>query len=222
MGKLSRRDEILQALATMLETKPGTRITTAALAAHVGVSGAALYRHFPSKAKMFDALIEFIEDSLLPRVNRIATEQPNIDVKCHDILQSLLMFAERNPGFARLLMGDALLGENERLRGRIRQLFNRLETELRGVLRSWAAAQVPAPPLSANDMANLLLASAEGRINQFVRSEFTLPPTQGWKAQWQLLGRKPIRQSAALNRAKPGALRFLVFAHAAPPPWFSM
>lgn len=189
MVKVSRRDEILQAFATMLETRPGTRITTAALAAEVGVSEAALYRHFPSKAKMLDALIEFIEDSLLPRVTRIIAEAPNAEATCRGIMQLLLVFAERNPGFARLLVGDALQGENERLRGRTRQLFDRLETELRSVLRTWAAQQVPAPEISANDMANFMLAHTEGRINQFVRSEFSAKPTQGWEAQWQALAR---------------------------------
>lgn len=187
MAKTSRRDEILQAFATMLETRPGTRITTAALAAEVGVSEAALYRHFPSKAKMLDALIEFIEESLLPRVGRVLAEAPTAQAKCRGIMQLLLVFAERNPGFARLLVGDALQGENERLRTRTRQLFDRLETELRTVLRTWAAQQVPAPALSTNEMANLMLAHTEGRINQFVRSEFSAKPTQGWDGQWQAL-----------------------------------
>ncbi len=187
MPRPSRRDEILQAFATMLETRPGTRITTAALAAEVGVSEAALYRHFPSKAKMLDALIEFIEESLLPRMARVVAETSSIEAQCRGMMQLLLVFAERNPGFARLLVGDALLGENERLRGRVRQLFDRFETQLRGILRTWAAQQVPAPALGTNDMANLILAHAEGRINQFVRSEFATLPTQGWDAQWQCL-----------------------------------
>ena len=120
---------------------------------------------------------------------RITVEAPTAEAKCRGIVQLLLVFAERNPGFARLLVGDALQGENERLRGRTRQLFDRLETELRTVLRTWAAQQVPAPAVSANDMANLMLAHTEGRINQFVRSEFSAKPTQGWEAQWQALAR---------------------------------
>lgn len=114
--KQSRRDQILQALAHMLETSPGQRITTARLAAEVGVSEAALYRHFPSKARMFEGLIDFIEDSLLSRVNLIMAEEKDTMARCHHILQLLLVFAERNPGITRILNGDALLGEHDRLR----------------------------------------------------------------------------------------------------------
>ena len=122
--KQSRRDQILQALAHMLETSPGQRITTARLAAEVGVSEAALYRHFPSKARMFEGLIDFIEDSLLSRVNLIMAEEKDTMARCHHILQLLLVFAERNPGITRILNGDALLGEHDRLRDRISILFD--------------------------------------------------------------------------------------------------
>ncbi len=104
--KQSRRDQILQALAHMLETSPGQRITTARLAAEVGVSEAALYRHFPSKARMFEGLIDFIEDSLLSRVNLIMAEEKDTMARCHHILQLLLVFAERNPGITRILNGE--------------------------------------------------------------------------------------------------------------------
>ena len=187
MPRTNRRQEILQAFALMLETHPGSRITTAALAAQVGVSEAALYRHFPSKAKMLEGLIEFIEDALFTRITRILSEEPTVERRCRSILWLLLSFAERNPGLSRLLVGDALQGETERLRGRIRQLFDRLETQLRLILREWAIGQVPAPKLGSTAGANLLLATAEGRINQFIRSEFRALPTAGWEEQWQAL-----------------------------------
>ncbi len=189
MPNASRREQILQALAAMLETQPGSRITTSALAAAVGVSEAALYRHFPSKAKMLEGLIEFIEESLFPRIKRAQEEESTVARQCAAVLQLLLVFAERNPGFARLLVGDALQGEDERLRTRIRQLFDRIETELRSIVRAWASQQVPAPELSAAQTANLLLATVEGRINQFVRSEFSVAPTKEWDAQWRVLER---------------------------------
>jgi TetR/AcrR family transcriptional regulator len=185
----NRRQQILEALALMLESHPGGRITTAALALQVGVSEAALYRHFPSKAKMLDGLIEFIEDSLFSRISRIMTEEPTPARRCRMVLWLLLSFAERNPGLARLLVGDALQGETQRLRGRIRQIFERLETQLRLVLREWAIGQVPAPALGPTAAANLLLAAAEGRVNQFVRSEFRAVPTAGWDEQWEALER---------------------------------
>jgi TetR/AcrR family transcriptional regulator len=187
MPRGNRRQEILQAFALMLETHPGSRITTAALAAQVGVSEAALYRHFPSKAKMLEGLIEFIEDALFTRITRILSEEPTVERRCRSILWLLLSFAERNPGLSRLLVGDALQGETERLRGRIRQLFDRLETQLRLILREWAIGQVPAPKLGSTAGANLLLATAEGRINQFIRSEFRALPTAGWEEQWEAL-----------------------------------
>lgn len=188
-ARTNRRQEILQALAPMLETHPGGRITTAALAAQVGVSEAALYRHFPSKAKMLEGLIEFIEETLFSRITRILSEEPTAERRCRAILWLLLSFAERNPGLSRLLVGDALQGETERLRGRMRQLFDRLETQLRLILRDWAISRVPAPLIGGTAGANLLLAAAEGRINQFVRSEFRALPTAGWEEQWTALER---------------------------------
>lgn len=194
----TRKQQILEALATMLQDNPGGRITTANLAREVGVSEAALYRHFPSKAKMFEGLIEFIEESLFSRINRIQRKSDIVDGsseeslppadQCAAILMLLLTFAERNPGFARLLVGDALQGETERLRARMRQLFERLETHLRQVVRAHQEAQTALPPTPANIAANLLLATVEGRINQFVRSEFRSLPTAGWQEQWRVLG----------------------------------
>lgn len=193
MAKTNRRQEILQAFALMLENRPGSRITTAALAAEVGVSEAALYRHFPSKGKMLEGLLEFIEESLFSRINRILAEEPTAQQRCRMVLWLLLSFAERNPGLARLMLGDALQGETERLRNRVRQLFDRLETQLRLILREWAVTRVPGPELGSTAGANLMLSAAEGRINQFVRSEFRALPTSGWEEQWQALERAIFR-----------------------------
>jgi len=193
MAKSNRRQEILQAFALMLENRPGARITTAALAAQVGVSEAALYRHFPSKGKMLEGLLEFIEESLFSRINRILAEEPTAQQRCKMVLWLLLSFAERNPGLARLMLGDALQGETERLRNRVRQLFDRLETQLRLILREWAVTRVPGPELGSTAGANLMLSAAEGRINQFVRSEFRALPTSGWEEQWQALERAIFR-----------------------------
>jgi TetR/AcrR family transcriptional regulator len=193
MNKPNRKEEILHSLATMLETQPGARITTAALAREVGVSEAALYRHFPSKAKMLEGLIEFIEESLFSRISRIMTEEPTAQARCSKLLALLLTFTERNPGMARLLVGDALQGETDRLRGRVRQVFDRLETQLRLILREWAATKVPGPELGTAAAANLLLSAAEGRINQFVRSEFRALPTSHWPEQWEALERSVFR-----------------------------
>lgn len=187
MAKTSRRDEILQALALMLETRPGSRITTAALAAEVGVSEAALYRHFPSKAKMLEGLIDFIDEALFPRITRLLADTNDASVRCRELLTLLLVFAERNPGFARLMVGEPLQGENERLHARMRQVFERLLTQLRQILREWSLTQVPAPELTANAAAALLLAVAEGRISQFVRSGYRDTPTQYWDEQWLAL-----------------------------------
>ncbi len=182
----SRREQILQALAEQLQSNPGQRITTAALAQAVGVSEAALYRHFPSKAKMFEGLIAFIEDALFTLFNRIAAERPSGALRLERVMRVLLGFAGRNPGLCRLLSGDALTGENERLRTRIGQLFERVEMELRQVLREARASGELSEQCDPNQAANLLLAYAEGRIGQFVRSGFRRPPTEGWEAQWAL------------------------------------
>jgi TetR/AcrR family transcriptional regulator len=185
--KSQRKQQILEALAHMLEVNPGERITTAGLARQVGVSEAALYRHFPSKSKMFEGLIEFIEETLFSRINLILAEQTNAGTRCEKMLMLLLTFAERNPGITRILTGDALAGEPERLHARVAQLFDRFETQLKQVLREAEMREGLRPVLSINTAANLLLAVAEGRISQYVRSGFQRSPTDGWPEQWQLL-----------------------------------
>lgn len=187
MPRPDRKRQILEAFALMLQSNTGTRITTAALARQVGVSEAALYRHFPSKAKMIDALLEFAEQSVFSRVKVVLKEETNVQQRCYQILYLLLSFVEKNPGFARLLVGDALQGENDRLRLRVRQFFDRMETQLRQVIREHQATLLERPQLSARDAANLLLSAAEGQINQFVRSEFRDLPTAVWPQHWTIL-----------------------------------
>lgn len=176
----------------MLETGPGERITTAALAREVGVSEAALYRHFPSKAKMFEGLIVFIEDTLFTRISRILEDEPSAARRCEKILTLLLTFAEKNPGMTRLMTGDALQGETERLRLRISQLFDRLEAQIKQILREAQIRENLKTAISPTIMANLLMASAEGRLMQFVRSEFKRQPTAQWDEQWQYLSKEML------------------------------
>ena len=186
--KASRKEQILQALAHMLEATPGGRSPTAALAKEVGVSEAALYRHFPSKAKMFEGLIEFIEHSLFSRITLILKEESDALTQCGQILHLLLAFSEKNPGITRILTGDAITGETDRLRQRVIQLFDRIETQLKQVLREAELKEGRRTRLSAAQSANLMLSAAEGRICQYVRSGFSRVPTAGWEDQWNLLG----------------------------------
>jgi len=182
--KFSRRQQILEALATMLEASPGERITTAGLAKEVGVSEAALYRHFPSKAKMFEGLIEFIEEAIFSRVNAIISEEPSATLRLERILALLLGFAEKNPGISRILNGDALAGETERVRSRVAQFYDRLETQIKQVLRDAEINESMRSNISAAAASNMLMSMVEGRIAQYVRSKFKRPPTQHWPEQW--------------------------------------
>lgn len=182
-----RREEILQVLARMLQEQTGEHVTTAELARAVGVSEAALYRHFPSKAKMFESLIEFIEESVFTRITRILAEEKNYEARLQQVLTLILGFADKNPGMARLLQGGVLTGETERLRVRITQFYERIETQLRQILREGEAAG--APRLAVNETAQLFLAFTEGRIAQYVRSGFKVSPMEAWEKQWELLRR---------------------------------
>lgn len=200
----SRRQQILQALAHMLEVSPGERITTAGLAKTVGVSEAALYRHFPSKAKMFEGLIEFIEETIFERVALIVREEPSAMARCEKILGLLLAFAERNPGISRILTGDALTGETERLRARVNQFYDRLETQIKQILRDAELREGVRTAVTVATAANLLLGLAEGRIGQFVRSDFKRRPTEFWPDQWPVLMEGffktvPLARSTALS-----------------------
>lgn len=198
--KPSRKQKILQALAHMLEINPGARITTASLAKQVGVSEAALYRHFPSKAKMFEGLIEFIEATIFTRINRIRSEHDSTYARIEHAMTLVLTFAEKNPGMCRILTGDALAGETERLRIRVAQFFERLETQLKQILREAELRDKQVSSIEAGAAANLLLAFVEGRIRQYVRSEFSNKPLNNWPLQWSFLARNLLVESRLTER----------------------
>lgn len=193
--KISRRDQILQAVVHMLESNPGGKITTANIAKNVGVSEAALYRHFPSKAKMFEGLIEFIEDALFSRTSRILQDFQQSEVRCEKTITLVLTFAEKNPGMCRLLAGDALVGETDRLRQRIHQIFERLETQLKQILREAELREQKVTTLPLGASANLLSSLIEGRIRQYVRTEYSVKPTQYWPEQWQLISQQLLKDA---------------------------
>ncbi len=175
-----RREQILQALAAMLEQPGAERITTAALAARLQVSEAALYRHFASKAQMFEALIDFIESSVFGLVNQIAAREPAGATQAARITAMVLHFGERNPGMARVMVGDALVGEHERLQARMNQLFDKLEAALRQCLRDGAAQDdgTLTPDADAKLSASLLVAFIAGRLQRFARSGFRRSPSE--------------------------------------------
>ena len=168
-----RRLQILQTLAAMLQEPQAEKITTAALAARVGVSEAALYRHFSSKAQMYEGLIEFIEQTLFGLIARITADTQSPAAQVEAILNMLLNFAAKNPGMTRVLIGDALVHENERLQKRINQLHDRIEAQLRQCLRFCGDRQ---SELSA-PLANLLQCVVVGRWHQFAKSGFTRAPS---------------------------------------------
>lgn len=184
---ISRRDHILQSLAAMLESQPGARITTAALAKEVGVTEAALYRHFPSKARMFEGLIDFVDEVVFGRITLILAEEGDGRSRCEKIISLVLIFAERNPGITRILNGDALTGEHERLQARIAQFFDRLETQLRQVLRDAELREQLGTVMTSAATANLFIVILEGCISQYVRTGFRRKPTEHWAAQWQFI-----------------------------------
>ena len=181
-----RKEQILQTLAEMLESSPGNKITTAKLASNLGVSEAALYRHFPSKTRMYESLIDFVEDTLFTRITQILSEETKQLARCKNILTLYLIFCERNPGITRILSGDALMGEHERLRDRVSQVYDRIETQLRQCLRMAEIEEGWRTAIPVSVAANMLLATAEGRIAQFVRSNFSQSPTDGWEDQWSI------------------------------------
>lgn len=186
--KSSRKQELLQVLALELERRQGERITTAALAAAAGVSEAALYRHFPSKTRMFEALIEFAEETVFARVNQILAAEEDARARCERLIYLLLAFAEKNPGITRLLVGDVLTGEGPRLRARVEKFYDRLEAQLRQVLRegSLRGAGAAAP---AEVGAEFLLDITQGRLQQFTRSGFSRKPLRHWEALRELVAR---------------------------------
>jgi TetR/AcrR family transcriptional regulator len=178
-----RRVQILQALATMLEQPGSERITTAALAARLDVSEAALYRHFASKAQMFEGLIEFIEQSVFTLVNQIGEREPAGNAQAAKVVGMLLQFAEKNPGMTRVMVGDALVFENDRLQQRMNQFFDKIESNLKQSLRSAAdGAESATPSLDAQVRASMLTAFVVGRLQRFARSGFKRAPSEHLEA----------------------------------------
>jgi len=174
-----RRLQILQTLAQMLESPRAEKVTTAALAAKLDVSEAALYRHFASKAQMFEGLIEFIEQSVFTLVNQIVEREADAGAQVQRVLAVLLQFGEKNPGMTRVMVGDALVFENDRLTARMNQFFERIESQLRQSLRQLAEGKGSnTPTVDANAQASALTAFAIGRLQRFARSGFKKSPTE--------------------------------------------
>ena len=180
-----RKLQILQTLAAMLESPRGDKVTTAALAAKLDVSEAALYRHFASKAQMFEGLIEFIETTVFSLVNKIGTESADGVAQAEQTVVMLLKFAERNPGMVRVLIGDALVNEDERLQARINQFIDKLEAAMRQSLRIAQAANAWHGDAQAD--AAVLIAYVVGRWQLFAKSGFRRPPQDGWDLQRKFL-----------------------------------
>lgn len=183
-----RRLEILQALATMLETPSGERITTAALAKRLSVSEAALYRHFASKAQMLEGLIGFIEDSILGLVHQVQERESDALMRCHRMVALVLQFGEANPGMARVIVGDALIYENTRLQERMDLLMDKLESALKQEWREVATrGGDPTPTASAQVRAATLMASVQGRLLRYCRSGWRKKPTDDLAASLSVL-----------------------------------
>ena len=182
-----RKLQILQTVAQMLEQPKGEKITTAALAARLDLSEAALYRHFASKAQMFEGLIEFIEQTVFGLVNKISAEESSGLKQTEGILAMLLGFAQKNRGMTRVLIGEALINEDPRLQLRINQMFDRLETTLKQSLRIAHSQNELDGKTDVGAHANVLLCYVIGRWQQFGKSGFTRDPMAQWPLQWALL-----------------------------------
>ena len=181
-----RKLQILQALASMLEQPKGEKITTAALAARLAVSEAALYRHFASKAQMFEGLIEFIESTVFGLINQIAEREEDGVAQAHAILQMLLGFAASNPGMTRVLIGDALVGEDERLQLRMNVFYDKIELAFKGALRI-AVTQDHGIEADVAARASLLVSYVTGRWHRFAKTGFRQNPAEGTALQLSLL-----------------------------------
>jgi TetR/AcrR family transcriptional regulator len=182
-----RKDQILQTLAQMLENPAGEKITTAGLAARLGLSEAALYRHFKGKAEMFEGLIEFIEQALFGLINKIGGEEKSGVRQLEAMIGVLLAFAQKNPGMTRVLIGDALVNEDDRLQARINQLHDRLEAALKQALRFGVSQKEIAQDVDVAAHANVVMSFVIGRWHLFAKSGFKRDPAELWAKQWRLL-----------------------------------
>jgi len=185
--KLNRRQQILEVLASELEKNLGLPITTSSLANAVGVSEAALYRHFASKAKMFEALISFTEESIFSLINKILDQETDATVRCEKIIHLVLSFSERNPGITRIIIGDVLLGENKRLHARVTQFFERIESQIRQILREANLSNGPRPISNIDAVADQIITYIEGKLSQYVKSSFSKKPTEHIEVQWSVM-----------------------------------
>jgi len=185
--KVSRKQQILETLAHELEKSPGSRMTTAGLAKAVGVSEAALYRHFASKAKMFEALISFAEESVFSRVNRIIEEVKSTKIRSAQVFYLMLMFADKNPGITRVLLGDALVGETERLQVRVDQFFSRLESQFKQILREAELRDGLQLNMPVDSACAMIVALIEGRMHQYLRTHFKRSAVQQWEEHWAVI-----------------------------------
>ncbi len=179
----ARKLQILQMLASMLEEPKGEKVTTAALAARLDVSEAALYRHFASKAQMFEGLIEFIETTVFGLINKISTEEPSGSTQVRAMISMLLDFAQTNRGMTRVLIGDALVNENERLQERMNQLFERIEASIKQSFKVAVGENELPDSFDPGARATLVLAFVLGRWHRFAKSGFRKSPTEGLDAQ---------------------------------------
>jgi len=185
--KINRREHILKSLTIELEKKLGLPITISSLANSVGVSEAALYRHFPSKSKMFESLITITEDSIFVLVNKVLDEESDPTKRCEKIIYIALNFFERNPGITRIFVGDVLLGENEQLHFKVMQFFEKIESQIRQILRESNLGNGPRPISDINSVANQILIYIEGKLSQFVKSSFRKKPTEHFEVQWSIM-----------------------------------
>lgn len=188
--QITRQQQILEALAVELESHPCHRITIGKLAKTIGISDAAIYRQFSCKAKMFEALIEFSEQTIFSIITRIEKEESTALQRCQRVLSLVLGFADRNPGITRLLTGNTVIDEKAQLYQRVYRIYERLETQIKqflreGILRGELSEELPVGPF-----ANLMLSYVEGRLYQFVHSGFKQPPLEFWETQWQIFRRE--------------------------------
>lgn len=193
MKRGQRKEEILQTLARLLEDRSGAPITTARLAAEVGVSEAALYRHFPSKAKIYDALVDYIEESIFPRISIILENEKNGIDRCGRIAELILAFSSANPGLTRILSGHALVGENERLLSRVNQILGRLELQFKQIIREAEAQEGLRTRDTLGVTVGLLTACIDGKLIRYVRSHFAHKPDAEWRVEWPILQQAMFR-----------------------------
>jgi len=189
----------------MLEASTSGRITTAALAREVGFSEAALYRHFPSKARMYEALLGFAEETLFSTINTITAGNSGAQAMCGKVCLVVLTFGERNPGITRMLCGDALHGEKTRLQARAGQIFERLDSEIKQVLRLGEVRDGSVTRLPPGSCATLMATMVEGRLHRFVRSQYRLLPTAEWDQHWPVVASALFGDGDSCNSGAGGS-----------------